>query len=62
VVWFSFNPIVRPDDLPQEIYEVQLILQTLITNATPEPFFSKILFMLWYIWKARNDYHFHRKA
>jgi hypothetical protein len=61
-VWFSFNPTVRTHNLPHEIDGVQLILQTLITDTTPEPLFSKILFTLWYIWKARNDYHFHRKA
>jgi hypothetical protein len=59
-VWFSFNPTVRTHNLPHEIDGVQLILQTLITDTTPEPLFSKILFTLWY--KAKNDYHFHRKA
>lgn len=57
-VWFSFSPSIRTDTLPQENDGVQLILQSLISNSIPDALFHKILFTLWYIWKARNDRHF----
>jgi hypothetical protein len=60
-VWLSFSPAPRLDNLPHKVDGVQLILQTILTQATPELIFAKILFTLWYLWKARNDYHFHMK-
>jgi hypothetical protein len=33
-------------------------LHSLISNHTTDALFHKILFTLWYIWKARNDHHF----
>jgi len=61
-VWFSFTPTIRTDNLPDEHDGIQLILQSLITDATSDTLFTKILFTLWYIWKAKNDHHFNRKA
>jgi hypothetical protein len=59
-VWFSFTPSMRTDNLPHENDGVQLILQSFISNSTSESLFHKILFTLWYIWKAQNDNHFQR--
>ena len=59
-VWFSFTPSIRTDNLPHENDGVQLILQSFISNSTSDALFHKILFTLWYIWKARNDNHFRR--
>jgi hypothetical protein len=39
-----------------------LILHHLISDSTPDNIFSKILFTLWYIWKARKDKLFHQKT
>jgi len=58
-VWFSFTPSIRTDNLPHE-NGVQLILRCFISNSTSDALFHKILFTLWYIWKARNDNHFRR--
>lgn len=59
-VWHSFSPAIITHHLPRENDGVQNILQAIINDQTPEPVFSKILFTLWYIWKARNDFHFRR--
>jgi hypothetical protein len=48
-------------NLAAETDGIQLALSSFIPNSTPELTFQKILFTLWYIWKARNDYHFKRK-
>jgi hypothetical protein len=48
-------------NLPVETDGVQSSLQYFIPSSTPEPILQKILFTFWYIWKARNDYHFNRK-
>lgn len=61
-VWFTFTPSMRTDNLPQENNGIQLILQSFISNSTSDALFQKILFTLWYIWKARNDNRFQRKT
>jgi hypothetical protein len=40
---------------------IQTTLSNIITNSTTEIDFLKILFTLWYLWKARNDFHFNRR-
>lgn len=62
VVWFSTNPPLRTDLLPQEQDGVQVILQTVLPTSTSNQLFSKILITLWYLWKARNDNKFNRKT
>ena len=61
-VWFSADPSMRTDSLPQESDGVQLSLQSFISNSTPDSLFNKILITMWYIWKARNDNRFQRKT
>ena len=60
-VWFSTNTSLRTDNLPQENDGIQIILQAIISESTPEYLFHKILTTLWYLWKARNDNRFQSK-
>lgn len=60
-VWFSFSPPMRTDNLLLESDGIQSTLHSFISNSTSDTIFNKILYTLWYIWKARNDYHFNRK-
>jgi hypothetical protein len=62
VVWFSFNPSMRTDNLPHESDGVQLILQSFISNSMSDSLFQKILITTWYIWKARNDKRFQKNT
>ena len=62
VVWFSFNPSMRTDNLPNESDGVQQILQCFISNLVSESLLQKILITSWYIWKARNDRRFQRNT
>jgi hypothetical protein len=61
-VWFSADPPLRTDNLPHEDDGVQLILQAIISNSTPNTLFIKILITMWYLWKARNDIRFQRQS
>lgn len=60
-VWFSSNPAIRTDNLPQENDGAQLTLSALISDSTFDSLPQKILITLWYLWKARNDTRFQRK-
>lgn len=60
-VWASFSPPMTTDNLPHEPDGIQLTLQSFLSNSTSDTTFNKMLYTLWYIWKARNDYHFNRK-
>ena len=51
-VWFSANPPLRTDSLPQEDDGVQLILSTFIPDSIENSLLQKILITMWYIWKA----------
>jgi hypothetical protein len=61
-VWFSADPPLCTDTLPQEEDRVQSILTTFISDSTPNFLLQKILVTLWYLWKARNDQRFQRKT
>lgn len=60
-VWLSFTPSIRTETIPAEHDGIQNSLHYLITPNTNDTVFNSILFTLWYIWKARNDFHFNRK-
>jgi len=60
-VWWSFTPTITTNNLPDEQDGIHLIFQNLITDATSDSLFIKIIFTLWYIWKAKNDHHFNKK-
>ena len=51
-VWFSTNPLLRTDDLPQESDGVQLTLQALISTSTSNALFHKILITMWTPWQV----------
>ena len=54
-VWFSTQPPLRTDSLPQEDDGVQL------TDTIDNSLMQKILITMWYLWKARNDKRFANK-
>ena len=60
-VWLSATPYLNIATLPQEVDGIQNILHLLINDNTPDTILCKTLYILWYIWKARNDYCFNRK-
>ena len=60
-VWFSSDPPLRSDNLPDEDDGVQIILSTFITTSVSDYLLQKILTTMWYIWKARNHTRFARK-
>ena len=60
-VWLTANPSNNTANFPPKIDGVQSTLNLIVNDNTPEALLSKILYTLWFIWKARNDYHFNRK-
>lgn len=60
--WFSAKPSLCTSMLPLEQDGVQEILSRIIDHNTSDEHMLKILTTLWYIWKARNDHRFNRKA
>lgn len=60
-VWFTFTPAIITDNLPTETDGVQLAMQYIVSNSISDNTLTRILYTLWYIWKARNDYRFNRK-
>jgi len=59
-VWFSADPPLQTDVLPQEEDGVQHILSSFISDSTSISLLQ--LITLWYLWKARNDQRFQRKT
>jgi hypothetical protein len=60
-VWFTANPSVCTSSLPHEDDGIQNILTTIITPQTSDDHMLQTLYILWYLWKARNDKRFHNK-
>lgn len=60
-MWFSASPPLIVSNLPQEEDGIQEILSILITPSSTEDDLHRILTILWYIWKARNDTRFKNK-
>jgi len=48
-VWFSVDPPLRTDSLPDEEDGVQSILTSLISVSTSNSMLQKILITLWYL-------------
>lgn len=61
-MWFSADPSLRTDLLPQKQDGVQQILQVVLPVSTPDDLLTKFFITLWYLWKARNDNRFNRKT
>ena len=60
-VWFLADPPLCTHCLPEEEDGVQNILSSFISDSTSNFLFQKILIILWYLWKARNDQRFQRR-
>jgi hypothetical protein len=60
-VWFMANPSICTSSLPHEDDGIQNILTTIITPQTSDDHMLQTLYILWYIWKARNDKRFNNK-
>jgi hypothetical protein len=60
-VWLTANPSINTANFTPEIDGVQSTITLIVNDTTPEALLSKFLYTLWFIWKARNDYHFNRK-
>jgi hypothetical protein len=61
-VWATSNPPLHTHNLILDEDGIQLVLPTLITYIPTEEILCQILFLMWYIWKARNDNHFQRRT
>lgn len=61
-VWSTVLPLFDTNNLPIEDDGVQMTMGVLMTNNPTEDLLCKVLFILWYIWKARNDNRFQRRT
>jgi len=59
-VWSTTTHPVHTNNIPTEIDGIQITLPLLFTPNPTEDNLCKILFTLWYIWKAHNDHRFQR--
>jgi hypothetical protein len=49
VVWFSMDPPLRTNNLSQENDGIQLTIQAILDNSTPNDLFRKFLITMWYL-------------
>jgi len=61
-VWFIANPSLVTNQFPVEDDGVQLSLSLLLQHDTTKKALCNNMFLLWYIWKARNDKRFQRRT
>jgi hypothetical protein len=61
-VWATSNPPLHTHLLSSDEDDIQHALPTLITTNPIEATLCNTLFLLWYIWKARNDNRFQRRT
>jgi hypothetical protein len=61
-VWASSTTTLNPHFINPHLDGVQHILPDIFTTNPTEVSLTKTLFLLWYIWKARNDKRFQRKS
>jgi hypothetical protein len=60
-VWTTFQTPFDVHNLIPENDGIQSTLPIVIPATTNDHTFQKILYTLWYLWKARNDNHFNHK-
>lgn len=61
-VWFSSKTPIHTSILPHEQDGVQDTLETIMAGSISEEQFQRIITLMWYLWKARNDLRFQRKS
>ena len=61
-IWSAANPPLITNNIPAEDDGVQMSLPLLFTHNLTDEILCKTLFLLWYIWKARNDNRFQRRT
>jgi hypothetical protein len=58
----TYNPPLHTHNLNSDEDGIQLSLPALITSTPTEQILCQTLFLMWYIWKARNDNRFQRRT
>ena len=61
-VWFSANPSLRADLLPNIEHGLQDILPYIFPPHTDDSHLISVITTLWYIWRARNDNRFNNRT
>jgi len=60
-VWFSAKTPLLTSVLPQEEDGIQYCLAKIIGSKTSEEILVQVMTYLWFIWKVRNDFRFHKR-
>ena len=61
-VWFSANPSLRADFLPNIEHGLHDILPYIFPPHTDDSHLISVITTFWYIWRARNDNRFNNRT